>query len=95
MKNTKENRLYTIYTEYKSGIDTREALKRVNSYFQGYNYHVRQGVWKGTEETSLVIEIVTEQGYLIEHLAKDLREILTQEAVLVTSVPVEVYLVTA
>lgn len=79
--------LYRLYTEDKN----RETVKEiVSKYFDGYTLLSGEGVWKGNEEKSLVIEIYTldhNAEHVIQKIADEIEIRNEQESVLVVSLP--------
>jgi len=76
-----------LYTEDKN----REAIKEiVGQHFDGYSLIPCVGVWKGTEENGLIIEVVASQLQFprkaCQKIAKAIKGKNTQEAVLMTVV---------
>jgi hypothetical protein len=74
--------LYRILTEDKN----REKVEAiVGTYFDGFTVIEATGYWKGTKEKSLVIEIWTDDNARsdINVVAKRIKEVNNQEAVLV------------
>lgn len=80
---------YRFYTE-----DTRFGLDRANDidkwvverFPQGATLITAEGVWRGGNEMSLIIEIITD-NYTTEEMrkyAEELRDFNSQEAVLLT-----------
>lgn len=74
-----------IYTEDKN---SEQVVDLCNKYFSMYSMYRGMGVWKGTREPSLIIEVVDENevkaGGLMQKLAKDIKRVNEQEAVLIT-----------
>ena len=85
--------IYRIYTE---NINRHRVEFLVGSFFDGYTVFEGTGVWKGTGERSLVIEILAtndmtpkESDHKVEKLAEQIKALNSQESVLVTSQPVD------
>ena len=78
--------LYRIYTE-----DRENLPSLANAYFAGYSLYKGVGYWRGQEEKSAVIEVVTddskEEANAVECLARSIRLTNHQESVLVISLP--------
>lgn len=74
-------KLYTIYTE-----DTgRQAVFAIlDQYFDSYTIVPSIGHWKGSEEKSLVLQIVTFDRASVYLAANDIKLRNKQESVLVT-----------
>jgi len=76
--------LYRIFTERKN---SKKIEKLISKYFKGFSLIKNNGYWKLQKEKSLIIEIVTDDtNKLINDLAKEIKEINKQEAVLVQKV---------
>lgn len=75
------NTLWRIYTEDVN----RETVERLASeYFEGYTIYQARGVWKGTAENSLIIEIMGDvDPKAVRELAQGIKHANSQEAVLV------------
>jgi len=84
-------KLYRIYTENKN----LEGIKMIlNRAFESYTLLEGIGVWKGTEEKSLIIEVLsaTPPAYF-KIVAEDIKELNKQEAALLTVQETELKLV--
>ena len=81
--------LNRIYTENKN-LDA--ILKITSTYFEGFTLIRSEGYWKGSWESSLILEIVTEskpeEQKKIDRLAAAIKAYNKQESVLVTQNPV-------
>jgi hypothetical protein len=78
---------YRIYTENKN----LEGIKKIlNRAFESYTLLEGVGIWKGTEEKSLIIEVLSRinKGYF-EIVADDIKELNNQQAVLLTVSEIE------
>ncbi len=87
--------IYRIYTE-----DTAEhatTLDIVSRYFDGFTtYFAVVGYWRGQPESSLVIEILTDEPpSVIARLAEDIRAHLNQATVLIVALLAEATLIEA
>ena len=78
--------LYRIFTEDIK--ENREAIeKAVCKQFEGYTIIKSEGFWRLQKEKSLIIEIVTEDSDArISKIAKDIKAVNSQEAVLVQKI---------
>lgn len=78
--------IFRIYTEDKN----RDTIKGiVGKFFDGYTLLSGEGMWKGTSEPCLVIEIVTDHkgsNGMVNRIAEDIKRANQQEAVLVAHV---------
>lgn len=77
--------LFRIFTEYTN----REGIERAaNNYFEGYTIFTGVGYWKGSKEKSLLLEVVDKPSKLeaVKSLAREIKRINSQEAVLIQSV---------
>jgi len=62
----------------------KTAVYVLNKYVEGYTIYKGQGIWNGQTEDSLIIDIIKDkEDNSIKELAKELKEVLKQEAVLV------------
>ena len=79
--------LYRIYTEDKNLDGIINLLTKV---YDGYTIIHSQGYWKGLPEESIIIEIITYAVDLptIQGIANQIKQLNSQESVLVTSQPV-------
>lgn len=77
--------LYRIYTENKN---KRDVLALASGYFPGFTVFEGQGYWQGAAENSLVLEIVAPRTKKseVESLAKTIKDVNTQEAVLLQEI---------
>ena len=77
---------YRIHTENQEHLPAYVA-----EWFDFFNIVVGTGYWKGIPEKSATIEIIgqTEDAERVSDLANVIRHVFTQEAVYVTSHPVE------
>jgi hypothetical protein len=74
--------LYRIMTENVNG----ESIKAmVGKQFDGFTMFSAKGVWKGIEESSLIVEVVSELPIIkkVKALARRIKKLNNQEAVLV------------
>ena len=89
--------IYRIYTEDVKGSE-KLVLGAIGKRFDCATLYKGIGVWKGSTEASLIIEIITDtpaSGLFIHALAKELKTLLKQEAALVVGIEEKVnYLVT-
>jgi hypothetical protein len=75
--------MYRIYTEDVN----REAIQALaDSFFDGYTLIPSVGVWAGTHEASLIVEVATEARDSVHELASEIKALNHQQAVLVTHV---------
>jgi hypothetical protein len=84
--------VFRLYTEDLPGLHTVVA-----SHFDGATLYLATGLWRGTLESSRVVEIYATLRDLprILNLAHDIRETNNQTAVLVTWAPTSALEVTA
>jgi hypothetical protein len=80
-------KLHRIYTENKN----LEGIKKIlNRAFESYTLLECVGIWKGTEEKSLIIEVLTRiNPAYFELVADDIKDLNQQQAVLVTVSEIE------
>lgn len=75
--------MYRIYTEDVN----RDAIQALaDSFFDGYTLVPTIGVWSGTHEASLIVEIVSDARDSVHELATAIKDLNHQQAVLVTHV---------
>ena len=77
-----------IYTE-----DVGDIAGIISPFFAGFTLNYSRGYWKGASENSVTITIETARVGAVYRLAKEIREANTQEAVLMTAVKVDQWLV--
>jgi len=75
-----ENKLFRICTEDKQRGLIEVA---VGKSFQGYTIIKADGYWNNVFEHSLIIEIVTPFAYRVHEVARAIKELNQQQAVLV------------
>jgi len=76
--------LYRIFTEDKN---TESLEKLLNKYYEGFTLVKATGFWRLQKENSLIIEIITDDAEaIINKLAKDVKELNQQEAVLIQKI---------
>lgn len=83
--------LYRIYTENK---DLPKIKEICNKYADGYTLIPAVGCWKGTEEHSVIIEIIgteDDQFTKVNPIAQEIAWVNHQESVLVTVCPITSY----
>ncbi len=82
--------LYRILTENKN----REAVEDlVGQSFPGFTSYEGLGHWQGAKENSLIIEVDTDNHWLIRHLASDIKELNHQQAVMIQAIKTDVVMV--
>lgn len=85
--------MYTLYigSNNKTGkLEEEKAISILNEYFNGYTYSVVNGVWKGTAEFTLIVDIATEKEYMINFLVVSLKKALKQKSIMVVKHNAEV-----
>ncbi len=80
--------LYRILTENKN---MEQVLKLVESHLDGATVIQGRGLWMGTWENSLIIETDAEYSR-VEQLAKAIKELNKQDAVLIQRIKCEGFL---
>lgn len=75
--------LYRIFTEDKN---RKTIIKLTSRLFDGFTVFQTVGYWKGTPERSLTIEIVGAKRQDVRDLARAIKQINKQEAVLVQAI---------
>ena len=83
-----------IGSNNKTGrLEKRKILKTANKYYpkSGYTFIKGFGIWQGEEENSGILEILTdnkkESRKTVFELAKELKQVLQQEAILIQEIP--------
>lgn len=86
--------IYRIYTESTGGMRTR-AVAATAAVFDCFTVIDTKGYWQGTEEDSMIIEIISDKDSLplVFGLANHIKSINAQDSVLVTSHKLEAELV--
>jgi len=85
--------MYTLYIGSNNKTQQLETIKArdiINEYFNGYSYSVIYGVWKGKEELTLIVDIVTEKENMIAFLVTSLKKALKQKCIMVVKHNAEV-----
>lgn len=93
---TKVYRLFVGADNKTKRLDHKTIRAVTKKYLKGASFIPIQGVWEGEIEPSLVIEAVDFEGQGATHykaLAKELKNRLNQDAVMVTSEDMEAELV--
>jgi len=76
--------LIRIYTEDKNSEGITDLC---NKYLTGYTMYRGMGVWKGTREPALIVELIDQDelrgSNLMMKLARDIKKMNEQEAVLI------------
>ena len=78
--NILKGKLHRILTQ---DINRPGILTATNKYFNGYTIRPGIGYWEGQAEDSLTIEVITDNTPDVMKLAKDIKSINKQDAVLV------------
>jgi hypothetical protein len=73
--------LYRIQTENKNLGKVEELCKQ---FFEGFTIIKGEGFWKLTKENTLIIEVETDWKARVEKLAKAIKDVNSQEAVMLT-----------
>lgn len=81
-------RLFIGENNYTHVLEDSKARSIVNKYFEGYTYTLTSGVWKGKTESTLVVEIATDERQKIQELSREICVELQQDAVMVTEIGV-------
>ena len=72
--------LYRIMTENKN---KKEVINLCNKRFKGFTVYEAMGYWRGRPEKSLIVEIIAKKIICkAEALARDIKKLNNQEAVL-------------
>ncbi|KKK83012.1 hypothetical protein LCGC14_2797650 [marine sediment metagenome] len=85
--------LYRIMTE---DLNRDQVIKLASKYFDGYSISkpgARSGFWKGQEEASLLIEVITSAKNKVMQLANEIKKLNNQESVLVEAIANNAWLV--
>ena len=81
---------FKIYTENKNEDWIKELL---NISFDGFTIIYTQGHWKGKQEDSIIVEILTDDKALIKAVSQKIKAYNNQEAVLISGHDVDVELI--
>lgn len=81
---------FKIYTE---NMKEDKIKKLLSISFDGFTIIHTKGFWKGKEENSLIVEILTENETLIKAIAQAIKGFNKQDGVLVTSHTVDCELI--
>ena len=82
--------LYRLYTE---DINRREVEVLVAKYFEGFTITPATGYWQLKREQTIIIDIVGEEGNLIDcfqdikRLCEEIKKLNKQESILILSIP--------
>jgi len=77
-------------------LNRDKVIKIANKYFDGYSISkpgARAGFWKGQEEDSLLIEVITSAKNKVMQLANEIKKLNNQESVLVEAISNNAWLV--
>ena len=66
-------------TTKEVAVDSLKAI--LNAYFEGYSLLPAEGMWKGTPEKSVVLEIQTDEVGKVKDLIAVLKDKLEQQAI--------------
>lgn len=69
------------------------VLSILDKYLEVYTITKSTGSWKGVQEPSLIITIISDHNSLIQQIAYDLKSALQQEAVLLTFQAIQTQLI--
>ena len=78
--------LYRILTE---NVNLKGITELCNKFFPGFILIKAMGYRQNQAEQSLIIEIVTNDNEAVRQLAKDIKEMNSQQAVLIQSISIE------
>lgn len=70
-------------------LESAEAIETISKYFDGFTAYEVIGYWKGTQEKTLKVEIVADQGQgdaRIIKMIKELKAQLKQDAILLEKI---------
>ena len=88
---------FEIMTEDKNTLTNSLLIRTISKHFEGFIVHKQIGYWKGVQETSQTITIITadsrDNRLLINRIAEQIRGIGRQECVLVIETPVKTELI--
>jgi hypothetical protein len=85
--------LYRIYTE---DVNRDEVRRIIDAHLSLYTLITAEGIWDGKTENSLIIEYISDDSFayqLVVTVAKFIKKLNNQDAVLVTFTPIESELV--
>lgn len=64
-------------------LEEEKILSIVGKYFDGFTAFEVVGYWKGSQEKTLKVEVITDESHAkLVKVGKELKEALTQESVL-------------
>lgn len=85
------NTRFLIYTE---DVNRAKVQDLINQHFDAATLHVgSQGIWRGITENSLIIEVIGAAEHTVQELARRIKEVNKQEAVLITREEIQAELV--
>lgn len=70
-------------------LESKEAIETISKYFDGFTAYEVVGYWKGSQEKTLKVEIVSDEGQgdaRIVKMIKELKEVLHQDAILLEKI---------
>jgi hypothetical protein len=85
MGENRQSQTFRIFigSDNQTGKLEKDRIKSlVNREFDGYTFLDAVGIWKGKEENTAIVEIVTEDKDKIDFLVRNLKADLNQEAIL-------------
>jgi hypothetical protein len=79
---------FSIYTE---DLQRPQIIALVHKEFAAATLYSAQGSWKGQQEQSLVIEVITHESSrgAVHNIAYNIKRLNSQEAVMVVESPIE------
>jgi len=68
-------------------LEKTVAINKISEYFEGFTAYEVLGYWKGSEEKTLKVEIISEESELkVVRLCKELKKLLKQDAILLEKI---------
>lgn len=78
--------MYTLYigSNNESGVlEVIKAIEIIEKYFEGFTWWTAKGMWKGTSENTLVVQIVIDDLVLVGQCIDELKKELKQDSIMV------------
>lgn len=77
--------MFQVFTEDLGDLTSIKAHDVATRFFDSFTFWRGIGCWRGTFEKSLIFQIDTDKGNRVIDFAKELKQALGQQAVLVVS----------
>ena len=87
MKNLNTYRLFIGANNTTKKVEKKIIAKVALNYFpSGYTIYNSQGAWRGGEEPSVIMELITDNKNKVLELTKELKKMLNQDAILLQEI---------